>query len=83
MTTAFACASDGQLLGSMRAQPFGALLAVGAAGGFWVGAYAGVTGSRVFDPGAALCRPRVLWGLAALAGLAWVYKIIVYAGSSG
>jgi hypothetical protein len=81
MTTAFARAADGDLLGSLRAQPFGFLLALGTAGAFWVALYGSVGGSRAGEVYGTMLRPKVLWGLAALAAAAWAYKIATWPGA--
>jgi hypothetical protein len=78
MTTAFARAADGDLVGSFHAQPFGLLLALGAAVAFWVTAYVCVTGSRAGAVFGGMLRPRVMWGIAALGVAAWMYKIAVW-----
>ena len=78
MTTAFAHAADGNILGSLMAQPMGMLLAMGTAVGFWLALYTALTGSRAGVWAAVLLRPRSLWSLAALTGAAWVYKILVW-----
>lgn len=78
MTTSFAYASRGDLAGAFAAQPFGALLAVATATGFWIALHAALTGSRLAGT---LCtgilQARVLWWLAGAAGAAWAYKLLV------
>ena len=80
MTTAFAHAADGHLAASFAAQPFGSLLAVGAAVGFWGGAIAAATGSPIGRFLGIMTRPRVLWVVVALAAAAWGYKIVTWPG---
>lgn len=80
MTTAFAHAADGDLIASFTAQPFGFLLAVGTATGFWAGSFAAVTGSPVGPLLGIMLRPRVVWALAAMGTGAWVYKIVTWPG---
>jgi len=78
MTTAFAHAADGNLLGSLVTQPMGMLLAVGTSAGFWLALYAALTGSRAGAWVTVLLRPRSLWILTALTGAAWAYKFLVW-----
>ena len=80
MTTAFAHASHGNLARSFVAQPMGAALALATSAGFWVACHAMLTGSRVGVLCGNLLRPRVMWLVAAAAGLAWAYKLYSYAG---
>ena len=80
MTTAFAHAADGDLLGSLITQPMGMLLAVGTAVGFWFGLYVALTGSRAGVMAGHLLRPRSLWIMASLAGAAWIYKFVTWNG---
>jgi len=75
MTTAFAHAADGNLPASFVAQPFGMVLAVGTAMTFLLGAYVAITGSRIASRLTRLWRPRLVWVIAALALISWVYKI--------
>ncbi len=81
MTTAFARAADGDLPHAFHAQPFGLLLAMGVAAAFWVGLYGCVTGSRVGELCGTMLRPKMLWGLAAVAAAAWAYKIATWPGA--
>ena len=81
MTTSFAFAAQGDLLGAAWAQPFGALLALVTSAIFWLGLHASVTGSRAGALAArVVLRPRVLWpaGLAFLG--AWAYKVAFWPG---
>lgn len=78
MTTSFAWAAHGGYVESVRAQPFAALLVVGAAAGFWAALHVALTGSRIGATIGGLVRPRVLWGLAGLALAAWAYKFVTW-----
>ncbi len=77
MTTSFAHAAEGNLWASFLAQPFGSLLAVASATGFWIALHVAITGSRAAEPLRALLRPRWLWSFAVLLIAAWVYKLVV------
>ncbi len=77
MTTSFAHAAEGNLLASFLAQPFGFLLAIASATGFWIALHVALTGSRAAAPLRGLLRPRPLWILTALLAAAWAYKLIV------
>ncbi len=84
MTTAFAHAADGNLFKSFVVQPFGSVLALLTAGGFWAAVHVALTGSRVGDLCGTLLRPRVMWAVAGAAALAWAYKLwTVTAPASG
>jgi len=75
MTTAFAAAAHGQPLAAFRAQPFGALLALGTAVFFWGALHVACFGSqlgRLFDR---LLAPRIMWPVLGLFLAAWAYKI--------
>ena len=78
MTTSFAYAADGNLLGSFIAQPMGALLAVATAIALLVGTYTVATGSRVAAMFGQLWGRRAAWLLGTAFVTAWVYKIIAY-----
>ena len=78
MTTAFAYAADGNLVGSFVTQPMGAVLAVAAAIALLVGTYTVATGSRVAALFGRLCNRRAAWLLGTAFVAAWVYKIIAY-----
>ena len=80
MTTAFARAADGDFWGGLRAQPFGLLLALGAAAGFWGSLHVAATGSRLGEICGKLLVPRVMWSAVALAGAAWAYKFATWPG---
>lgn len=83
MTTSFAHAADGDLLGSLLTQPMGMLLAVGTATGFWMALHVALTGSRLGAVAGALLRPRALWTIAGLAALAWAYKFVTWESLHG
>jgi len=78
MTTAVTYAAHGDFLAALVAQPFGFLIAFGLAAAFWIGIFVAATGSQVGSLYGGLLRPRALWVLAALAGVAWAYKWIVW-----
>lgn len=78
MTTAVTHAAHGNLWEAFVTQPFGLLVALGFAAAFWVGLFVAATGSQVGRIYGSVFRPRVLWGLAALAGAAWAYKWMVW-----
>ncbi len=74
MTTAFALAADGRFLASFLTQPFGFILAVLAACGFWAGLHIAATGSPAGRIYGKLLLPRVVWTLVGLALASWAYK---------
>lgn len=78
MTTAFSYAAHGRFLPAFLAQPFGFMLAVVAAAGFWASLHIAATGSHAGRIYVKLLRPRVLWTLAGLALIAWAYKWITW-----
>ena len=78
MTTAFSYAAHGRFISSFLAQPFGFVLAVAAAAGFWAALHIAATGSTVGRIYGKLLRPRVLWTLAGLALVAWAYKWVTW-----
>lgn len=80
MTTAFSHAVRGELRSAFVAQPFGAILAVGVAAGFWGGVYQAGSGSRLGWVCARLWRPRIIWLLVGLAVGAWVYRFATWPG---
>ncbi len=80
MTTAFAAAADGDLLGSMKAQPLGFLLALSTAMAAVVSAYVMATGSRSGGHLVRMLGPRSGWTLLVLALVAWAYKIAAFRG---
>ncbi len=73
MTTSFAYAAHLQPWQSIRTQPLGFLLAVGAAALFWVSLHTAATGSHLARICARMLTPRSLWALAALLALSWAY----------
>jgi hypothetical protein len=75
MTTAFSLAARGSLWASFRVQPMGCLLAVGTAAVAVTCAYVATTGSRLGHVLGARLTPRVVVTLAALALVAWGYKV--------
>jgi len=80
MTTSFAHAANGNLLGSIRAQPAGSVLALGTAMVFvlsvWVLATGSAIGSFWFDR---IDKWFFIFGGILVLG-AWVYKILVFKG---
>ena len=83
MTTAFAHAANGNVLGSLAAQPLGALLALGTAMTLLMAGYVAITGSMIGSIVATLWSRRVAWILALVAASAWAYKVLVYKGLLG
>lgn len=77
MTTAFAAAANLHPLGSLAAQPFGTVLALATAVGFWACLHVALTGSRLGPLAGRLLTPRVLWAIAGIWAAAWVYRIAV------
>jgi hypothetical protein len=80
MTTAFAHAADGNLVGSFLTQPLGAVLALATAMAFLVGGYVAITGSRVGGLFPQLWGRRFTLGLVLFVLGAWGYKILAYKG---
>jgi len=80
MTTSFAYAASGNLVASLKAQPFGFLLSVATAGCALTGLYIAVTGSRVAHLLPQLWSARLNWILGGLLLLAWGYKLMVHRG---
>jgi len=78
MTTAFAHAADGNLVGSFVAQPMGAVLAVATAIALLLGTYTVATGSRVAALFGRLWGRRAAWLFGTAFVAAWVYKIVAY-----
>jgi hypothetical protein len=78
MTTSVSLAAHRRPLQSLAAQPFGALLALGTAVGFWGSLHVAAFGSRLGRIAEPLLRPRSLWVIAALATASWVYKILTW-----
>ena len=80
MTTSFAHAADGNALGAFKAQPAGALLALGTAFVFVVAVWQLVSGSAIGSFWLTRMDKRffLVGGLVVL--LAWIYKILVFKG---
>lgn len=76
MTTSFAAAANASFLASARAQPFGTLLAISTAIGFWGCLHVTAFGSRIGRIFARAFTSRVLIGLVILFLLSWGYKIL-------
>lgn len=81
MTTAFAAAAEGNFSGAFLAQPFGFVLALVTAAGFWISLHVAVFGSRVGRLCGKLLRPRVMWVLAGAWAASWAYKIATWPGA--
>ncbi len=79
MTTSVSLAAHGRLAESFVTQPFGLLVALGAAVALWSGLHVAATGSQLGRVYGKLMTPGVLWTLAALAGAAWAYKWATWA----
>lgn len=75
MTTAFAHVAHAHFGAAARAQPFGALLALGTSAAFWASLHVAALGSRIGRVCGGLLRPGVLWFLAGLWMLSWVYTL--------
>jgi hypothetical protein len=80
MTTSFAHAADGDLLGSFLAQPLGFLLALGTAMALLLGVYVAVTGSAVASILPRLWTRGTAWGIGAVLLCSWLFKIVQYKG---
>lgn len=81
MTTSFAHAARADFVASFLTQPFGFLLALASATGFWIALHIAVFGSTMGRPIAAFMGRRLLWiSLAALLA-AWAYKIATWQGA--
>ncbi|MDZ4755226.1 MAG: DUF2752 domain-containing protein [Phycisphaerae bacterium] len=80
MTTAFAAAADGDLLASLRAQPFGCVLAIATAAAAVVAAFVAATGGGLGGHLLRLVTPRVGWFILVFALAAWLYKIASFRG---
>jgi hypothetical protein len=73
MTTAVSLAAHGRLLEGFWTQPFGFLVAVGAAVAFWCGLYVGGTGSSLGRVFGILLRPRSVWIAAGVLAASWAW----------
>lgn len=80
MTTAFSHAADGNLLGSFRAQPMGALLALVTAVIVIAAGWTALSGSRLGPFLFGLMSARIGWAILVFALLAWIWKIIDHKG---
>lgn len=80
MTTAFSHAAHLQPLQAIKAQPFGAFLALCTSVVFWGGLHVAVFASQLAQATARLLRPQVLWPLFAAAIASWAYKIAQVGG---
>ncbi len=80
MTTAVSLASHGEFARSARTQPAGLAIALVAATLFWLGAHEAVTGSRLMWLVGSALTARVWWVAAGVTLLAWLYKLLTWAG---
>jgi hypothetical protein len=78
MTTAVTLAAHRRPLQAVLTQPFGALVAIGGAVGFWGCLHVAAFGSRLGRVAEPLQRPKVLWDGAGLLVAAWIYKIATW-----
>lgn len=78
MTTSFTAAADAEPVRAFFTQPLGAVLALVTASLFWAGIWEALTGDRLDAIALRWLRPRTIWYLAALAALAWIYKIVTW-----
>jgi Protein of unknown function (DUF2752) len=78
MTTAFAQVVRLDLRSAFAAQPFGLLLAIAAAMGFWVALASAVGGYSIAGLGRVFTRPKVWGPLVALMLAAWIFKWLTY-----
>jgi hypothetical protein len=78
MTTAYACAADGDLISSFLCQPMGCLLALATAATALVSLYVAVTGSAIGGHLLRQVTPKVGWWIAGLVVAAWVYKLVTF-----
>ena len=83
MTTSFAHAADGNLIGAFVTQPAGATLAVMMAMVGLVSAYAVITGVSLLPALRFAWRPRLIVLFGVLVMGAWLYKIVTFEGSFG
>ena len=80
MTTAFSHAADGNLLGSFRAQPMGAFLALLTAVGVVIALWTAIWGSRIAPFLMSLLNAKIGWAVLGFALLAWIWKIVDHKG---
>lgn len=83
MTTAFAAAANGDVMTSLAAQPFGALLAILTSTVFWGALHVAVTGSQLGRFVSLLLAPRALWIAGLLLAGGWGYKLLTWTGFGG
>lgn len=81
MTTAFAHAARFDLVSSARAQPAGAILALGAAVGVWVAGHTALTGSGAVRLCLRRAGTRTLFVTLGVLGAAWGYKLATWPGA--
>ena len=75
MTTAVSHAAHAELWASLKTQPFGFLVALGAAVAFWIALHGAITGARVDRVLDWLLRPRYLVVGGILFFGSWGYKV--------
>ena len=80
MTTSFAHAADGNILGALQAQPAGAVLAFLTACTLVIATWQLVTGERLLGFCTDRIGARFFMCFGALVLLAWIYKILVFRG---
>ena len=80
MTTAFACAAHGDLLGSARVQPFGFVLSLVVAATAWGAGHVALTGSMLASAAQRMLNTRLLWMTIGLLLAAWAYKFLTWEG---
>ncbi len=78
MTTAVSLAARREPVRAFVTQPFGALVAIGSAVGFWGCLHVAAFGSRLGRVAEPLLRPRIVWIGAGLLSLSWVYKLVTW-----
>lgn len=78
MTTAVSFVAHGEVVAGFRAQPFGAMLALGAAVAFWGALHVALTGSMLAGAASRLLGTRGLCLIGAAFVLAWVYKVVTW-----
>lgn len=76
MTTAVSLAAHAHPWRAFVTQPFGALVALGAAVGFWGALHVALFGSRLGRIAGTLLRPRIVWIGAGLWAASWGYTLI-------
>ena len=78
MTTAVAFVAHGAPVSGLRAQPFGALLAVAAAVAFWGALHIVISGSMLGRAVSGLVGGRAMALVGGAFALAWIYKLATW-----